>query len=95
MSLNESKQVETGVGRKDLTLLIWINILQSKRGNSIKEMFHNGIMLNEETLFMSWWRSAVKEVYDWDPNICNMSPDFRLYYTYEIWFQDMALASSD
>ena len=38
---------------------------------------------------------AVKEVYDWDSNICNMSPDFRLKYKYEIWFQDMALASSD
>ena len=52
-------------------------------------------MLNEETLFISWWRSAVKEVYDWDSNICNMCPDFRLYYMYEIWFQDMALASRD
>ena len=53
MSLNESKVQTSGVGRKDLTLLIWINILQSKQGNSIKEMFHNGIMLNEETLYMS------------------------------------------
>ena len=26
-------------------------------------------LLNEETLFMSWWRSAIKEVNDWGPSI--------------------------
>ena len=37
--------------------------------NSFKEMFHQGLasrhLLNEETLFISWFRSVIKEVNDW------------------------------